>query len=92
MTSDEGDNQGSPEGPEEQAANLLNATMVTAIGLAICVMGVWVLWQFGTAFWSAGAMGVPGTNWMKLPSAAVFIIAGVQVIRYGARMFRSKRQ
>lgn len=91
MKPDDGNDQGPPDGPEEKAANLLNASMVTAIGLIISVAALGVLWRFATAFWSAGVTDVQGAGWINLINGAVFIIAGVQVTRFGVRMFRSKR-
>lgn len=91
MTPDNGIDPGPSDGFEEKAANLLNATMVTAIGLAIGVMGVWVLWRFGSDLATAREMGAQGTGWMNLLNGAVFIIMGVVVTRFGVNMFRSKR-
>tara|TARA_R110002124_G_scaffold244268_1_gene409361 strand:- start:873 stop:1157 length:285 start_codon:yes stop_codon:yes gene_type:complete len=91
MIPDDSNDPGPPDGLEEKAANLLNATMVTAIGLAIGVMGVWVLWRFGSDLATAREMGAQGTRWMKPLNAVGFIIVGVLVARSGVRMFRSKR-
>ena len=91
MTPDDGTDPGPSDGLEEKAANLLNATMVTAIGLVVGVAGFWALWRFATAHWSAGATGAQGAGWINLLNAAGFIIVGVVVIRFGVRMFRSKR-
>lgn len=91
MTPDDANVPDSPDGPEEKAANLLNASMVTAIGLAIGVAALGLLWSFATAFWSAGATGVQGAGWINLLNGAGFIIVGALVTRFGVRMFRSKR-
>ena len=92
MTPDDSNDPGPSDGLEEKAANALNATMVTAIGLmTIGGGGVWVLWRFATAFWSVGATGVQGAGWINLLNGAGFIIVGVVVTRFGVKMFRSKR-
>ncbi|WP_417231733.1 hypothetical protein [Brevundimonas sp.] len=62
--------------------------MVTAIGLAIGGLGLWILWRFGSRLATAGQMGGRSTGWMDLLNAAGFIIVGVLVIRSGVRMFR----
>jgi len=91
MTPDDGIDPGPSDGFEEKAAHLLNATMVTTIGLAIGGGGLWFLWRFGSGLATAGQMGARGTGWMDLLYAAGFIIVGVLVTRSGVRMFGSKR-
>lgn len=91
MTADHGSDPGPPDGLEEKAAKILNATMVTAIGLLIGVAGFYWLWRFANALWSAGATDTQGFGWINLLNAAGLIIVGVQVTRFGARMFQSKR-
>ena len=88
MTSDNGD--GRKVGWEEKAANVLNGVMIMAIGLAIGALAVWLLWRFAAAV-SAGGIR-PDTDWMDLLSAALFVGAGIQTLRFGARMHRSTRK
>lgn len=86
MTSDSGDDQKAPDGWEEKAANVLNAVMVMAIGLAVAALGVWLLWRFAAAV-STGVFG-PDMDWIELLSAALFVGAGIQILRFGARTLR----
>lgn len=90
MTSDNGDDQQAQDGWEEKAANVLNAVMVMAIGLAVGVLGVWALWQFATVVRTEGFGR--NTDWMDLGFALMFVVASAQALRWGAGMLRAKGQ
>ena len=78
------------DGFEEKAANVLNAVMVMALGSALGALGAWVLWRFGTDFWVKSHPTGRNTDWMDLGFAAIFIVASVQTVRFGAGMLRSR--
>lgn len=89
VTTDNGDGQKVRIGWEEKAANVLNAVMVMAIGLAIGALGVWVLWRFAVAVRTSG-FG-PDTPWMDLFYPAMLGLMGVQIFRLAARRRRAKQ-
>lgn len=90
MTSNNGNDQKVQNGWEEKAANVLNALMLMAIGLALGASGVWAFWQFATAVAISGFGR--DTDWMVLGFAAMFIVGSIQTFRFGAGMHRSKHK
>jgi hypothetical protein len=78
------------DGWEERAASVLNAVMVMAIGLAIGVLGLALLWRVGATFGTSG-----GETWLvqfsRLFGVVAAFVGSVQTIRFGAGMWRSRR-
>ncbi|MFJ6023032.1 hypothetical protein ACIQC9_00370 [Brevundimonas sp. NPDC092305] len=69
---------------------MLNAVMVMALGSAMGLLGVWALWRFGTDLLVQSHPTGQSTDWMNLVFAAIFIVASVQALRFGAGMVCSR--
>ena len=83
-----GEDQQGSGGWEDKAANVLNAVMVMAIGLAVGVLGVWALWRFAVVVRAEGFGR--NTDWVDLGYAAMFLMVSAQALRWGGGMLRPR--
>ena len=79
---------GRAQGFEERAADILNVMMIGAIGVAIFMVGVWIIWAFFTGRGPEGSG--PDRDWMDLIWGPMLVVSGMQVLGFSWRRKRRK--
>ena len=82
------DESGRAQGLEERAADILNVMMIGAIGVAIIMVGAWIIWTFFTGPSREGS--APDRDWMDLIWGPMFVVSGMQVLGFSWRRKRRK--